>query len=60
MLKDEIIKKLKDNWIKPDKDWRTYEKAKKIICPKGEFMLPSEYDHRIKVIVDYLKILLPD
>lgn len=56
MNKEEIIRKLKDNWIKPDKDWRTYEKAKKLICPKDEFMLPSEHDHRIKVIVDYLKI----
>lgn len=56
MTKEDIVKKLKDNWIKPDKDWRIYEKAKKLICPEDEFMLPSEHDHRIKVIMDYLKI----
>ena len=56
MNKEEIIKKLKDNWPKPDKNWRTYGKAKELICPKDESILSSEYDARIKVIVEYLKI----
>lgn len=54
ITKEEIIKTLKDNWIKPDGHWRTYEKAKKLIC-KGD-LLPSEYDFRIKVVTEYLKI----
>lgn len=56
MTKEEITKKLKDAWIKPSKDWRVYGKAKNLICPKDEFVLPSEHDHRIKVIIDYLRI----
>ncbi|MCK5604492.1 hypothetical protein KAR91_21560 [Candidatus Pacearchaeota archaeon] len=54
MTEKEIIKTLKDNWIKPDGKWRTYEKAKKIIC-EGD-LLPSEYDERLRIITDYLKI----
>ena len=56
MTKEEIVKKLKDNWIKPDGNWKTYERAKRLICPDVDSLILSEYDFRLEVITDYLKI----
>ena len=56
MNKEEIIKKLKNNWVAKKGGYKELERAKGIICPPGESISSYEYDSRIKVIVDYLKI----
>ncbi len=56
MTKKEIIKKLKNNWIKPDGGWKQYEAAKKLICPEEESTNKFEYDYRLDVITEYLDV----
>lgn len=56
MTTKEAKKKLRDNWVKPGGGWKERERAERILCPEGEFLLPSERDFRIAVIIDYLKI----
>lgn len=56
MNKEEIIKKLKNNWVAKRGGYKELERAKRIICPPEDEISSYEYDSRIKVIVDYLKI----
>ncbi|MCK5615178.1 hypothetical protein KAR91_75645 [Candidatus Pacearchaeota archaeon] len=56
MTKEEIIKKLKDNWIKPGGGWKQYEVAKKLICPEEEKINGLEYDYRLEIITEYLNV----
>lgn len=56
MNKEEIVKKLKNNWCRPGEGWREFERAKRIICPDDEVINGYERDFRIKITVDYLKV----
>lgn len=56
MTKEEIIGKLKNNWVKPAGGWKQYEAAKKLICPEGERLNGLEYDYRLDVITEYLDV----
>jgi hypothetical protein len=53
MDKEQIIKKLKDNWIKPGK-WKEYERAKRIICPDMKSISNAEYEFRIRILSEYM------
>lgn len=54
MTKQEIETKLKNNWIKKGEGWKMYEAGKRILGT-GQ-MSPSEYEHRMRVLTNYLKI----
>ena len=56
MTREEILKKLRDNWIKPHGGWKHYEAAKKLICPEEESMNGLEYDYRLEVVTEYLDV----
>jgi hypothetical protein len=55
MTKKEIIKKLKDNWIKQG-SWKEYDRAKKVICSDQENINKFEYEFRIRVLTEYMNL----
>jgi hypothetical protein len=55
MTKEEIIKKLKDQWVKPG-HWKEYDRAKKIICPDSEIINNAEYEFRVRVLSEYVRL----
>jgi hypothetical protein len=57
MTKKEIEKKLRDNWIFTGTGQMNYENSKRIIMDDLLTMIdPLDYERRIKIITEYLRI----
>ena len=56
MTKEEIIKKMANNWGKQGAGWRELIRAKNIICPEDKAMNGHERDYCMKIIIEYLKV----